>query len=293
MLLRPAVPSDAGEWLRLRLALWPDSDPDEQASEIAYFFASPPRPPLPTLHAALVCQRPECGLCGLVEISIRATAPGCHTGRIGYLEAWYVDPDARRQGVGRALVAGAEAWARAAGCLEMASDTTPFYPLSPSAHAALGYQEVERYFRKALIESGGEMSATFPTSGMELTHILVVSDLDRARAFYRDVLGASLYGEYGGTSIVFNFNGAWLLVVTGGEPTQDKPGVVFAPPDDPNRVSHSMTIRVRNCQEAYDTLLARGAEFLTPPVHRGREIRAFFRDPDGHLFEISQVENVG
>jgi catechol 2,3-dioxygenase-like lactoylglutathione lyase family enzyme len=35
-------------------------------------------------------------------------------------------------------------------------------------------------------------------------------------------------------------------------------------------------------------LAARGAAFLTEPVdHRG-EIRAFFRDPDGHLFEISQ-----
>lgn len=136
------------------------------------------------------------------------------------------------------------------------------------------------------------MTADFPLPDMELTHILVVSDLDRARRFYRDVLGASLYGEYGGTSIVFNFNGAWLLVVTGGEPTRDKPEVVFAASDDPNRVSHSMTIRVPNCQDAYETLRARGAEFLTPPVNWGHEIRAFFCDPDGHLFEISQVENV-
>jgi catechol 2,3-dioxygenase-like lactoylglutathione lyase family enzyme len=129
-------------------------------------------------------------------------------------------------------------------------------------------------------------------ASMEITHILIVSDLDRARRFYRDVLGASLYGEYGGTSIVFNFNGAWLLVVTGGDPTSDKPDVVFAAPDDPGRVSHAMTIRVPNCQLAFETLQARGAEFLTPPVNWGSEIRAFFRDPDGHLFEISQVENI-
>lgn len=31
-------------------------------------------------------------------------------------------------------------------------DTTPFYPLSPAAHAALGYVEVERYFRKDLLQ---------------------------------------------------------------------------------------------------------------------------------------------
>ncbi|WP_420628277.1 VOC family protein [Candidatus Leptofilum sp.] len=133
------------------------------------------------------------------------------------------------------------------------------------------------------------MSSTFPTEGMTLTHILVVSDLDRARTFYRDVLGASLYNEYGGTSIVFSFAGAWLLVVTGGEPTKDKPDVVFAPPSEPNRVSHAMTVRVPDCQQAYETLKARGAEFLTPPVNWGYEIRCFFRDPDGHLFEISQV----
>jgi catechol 2,3-dioxygenase-like lactoylglutathione lyase family enzyme len=133
----------------------------------------------------------------------------------------------------------------------------------------------------------------FPLEGMALTHILVVSDLNRARTFYRDVLGASLYREYSGSSLVFDFNGAWLLVVTGGGPTEDKPGVTFAPPDDPDRVSHSMTIRVPDCHAAYEILRARGADFLTPPVNSGMEIRAFFRDPDGHLFEISQVENVG
>lgn len=135
------------------------------------------------------------------------------------------------------------------------------------------------------------MNSEFPIEGMELTHILVVSDLERAREFYRDVLGAALYGEYGGTSIVFNFNGAWLLVVTGGEPTRDKPALSFVPPDDPDRASHAMTIRVPDCQAAYETLQARGALFLTPPVNWGYEIRAFFRDPDGHLFEISQIAN--
>jgi aminoglycoside 6'-N-acetyltransferase I len=148
MEIRPVRPPDAGEWLRLRLALWPDTDPEEQASEIAQFFAGLP---LPTLQAAFVCQRPEGGLCGLVEVSIHSTAPGCRTDRIGYLEAWYVDPDWRGRGVGRELAARAEAWAKVEGCLEMASDTTPFYPLSPAAHAALGYEEVERYFRKDLV----------------------------------------------------------------------------------------------------------------------------------------------
>jgi len=136
------------------------------------------------------------------------------------------------------------------------------------------------------------MSSDFPTSDMEITHILVVSDLPRAKIFYQEVLGATLHGEYGGTSLVFNFNGAWLLVVTGGEPTKDKPQVYFDVLSAPDRISHAMTIRVRDCQKAYETLKARGAEFLTPPVNWEYEIRAFFRDPDGHLFEISQVDNL-
>lgn len=129
---------------------------------------------------------------------------------------------------------------------------------------------------------------TFPTPDMALTQILVVSDIGRSTTWYREVLGAELFREYGGTSAVFNFNGAWLLVVTGGEPTPDKPDVSFSPPEDLTTVSHSFTIQVDDCRKAYATLRERGAEFLTPPHDWGAEIRCFFRDPDGHLFEISQ-----
>lgn len=128
----------------------------------------------------------------------------------------------------------------------------------------------------------------FPVPGAPLTHILVVSDFARSLAWYRDVLGAELDREYGGTSAVFSFNGAWLLVVTGGEPTPDKPNTRFVPPSDVDRVSHAMTIRVPDCRAAYDELVQRGAEFITPPIDNGPETRCFFRDPDGHLFEISE-----
>jgi catechol 2,3-dioxygenase-like lactoylglutathione lyase family enzyme len=129
----------------------------------------------------------------------------------------------------------------------------------------------------------------FPGDEVALTHLLVVSDLARSRDWYRDVLGAELYREYGGTSAVFTFAGAWLLIVTGGDPTPDKPAVTFAPPADLDAVNNSFTIRVADCQAAYETLLRRGAQFLTPPYDWGTEVRCFFRDPDGHLFEISQA----
>jgi catechol 2,3-dioxygenase-like lactoylglutathione lyase family enzyme len=132
------------------------------------------------------------------------------------------------------------------------------------------------------------MSTDFPTRDMELTHILVVSDMDKSKNFYQKILGAEVHREYGGSSCVLKFQGAWLLIVTEGGPTKDKPNTEFTTPTDVNSVSHSMTIRVKDCQKSYELLKARGAEFLTPPIDWGSEIRCFFRDPDGHLFEISQ-----
>ena len=133
------------------------------------------------------------------------------------------------------------------------------------------------------------MNAEFPVDGVELTTLLVVEDIKRARSFYTDVLGAELFREYGGTSAVLKFQGAWILLVTGGGPTPGKPTVTFASPSDPDRVSHQLTLRVPDCRAAYDVLSRRGATFLAPPIDRGGEIRAFFRDPDGHLLEISEV----
>ena len=133
------------------------------------------------------------------------------------------------------------------------------------------------------------MVTTFPSGDMELTRLLVVADVDRSRRWYEDVLGATVVRAYGGTSCVLQLLGSWLLLVTGGGPTEDKPTVTFAPPGDPDRVSAEMIFRVPDCRAAYETLRGRGAAFLAPPVDHGWEVRAFLRDPDGHLFEISEA----
>lgn len=130
--------------------------------------------------------------------------------------------------------------------------------------------------------------AVFPADATDLTRLLVVADLARSVAWYRDVLGAEIVGEYGGTSAVLRFVGCWLLLVTGGEPTADKPTVTMAAPAEPDRVSAELIVAVPDCRAAHAELVARGATFLTEPVEYDWEIRAFFRDPDGHLFEISQ-----
>lgn len=121
-----------------------------------------------------------------------------------------------------------------------------------------------------------------------LTTILVISNIADAKKFYVEKLGASVFREYGGNSVVLEFLGNWLLLVTAGGPTEDKPKTHFTPPANKYKVSHSFTIRVQDCKKSYAILKERGVKFITPPVDHGAETRCFFYDPDGHLFEISE-----
>jgi catechol 2,3-dioxygenase-like lactoylglutathione lyase family enzyme len=127
-----------------------------------------------------------------------------------------------------------------------------------------------------------------PFKNSELTTILVVSDMGKSKEFYVNALGAELVREYGGTSMVLKFLGNWLLLVTAGGPTEDKPKISMNPPSDPNNISHAFTIRVGNCTKSYDILKGMGVNFITAPFNRGAETRCFFQDPDGNLFEISE-----
>ncbi|MDJ0769852.1 MAG: VOC family protein [Ilumatobacter sp.] len=122
-----------------------------------------------------------------------------------------------------------------------------------------------------------------------LTHMLVVSDVEASRDWYVEVLDASVYGEYGGSSVVLDLLGNWILLVTGGGPDDGKPTVTLEAPTDVDRISTQLIFRVSDCLGLYELLRSRGAEFLAPPHVRQGETRAFFRDPDGHLFEISEL----
>lgn len=130
---------------------------------------------------------------------------------------------------------------------------------------------------------------TFPTKDMTLSILLVIRDLRKARWFYEEVLGADFYREYGGHTLVFTFLGTWLILTSGGPPTEDKPDVTLAPPSDLNTMSTAWSIKVPDCRASYEILKSRGAEFITPPVDHGYEIRCFLRDPDGHLIELSET----
>lgn len=128
-----------------------------------------------------------------------------------------------------------------------------------------------------------------PAEGILLTHFIVSRDVQRARRFYVDVLGGEALLE-GEPTIVALANG-WVTISTGGGPTADKPTITLEPPSDPHRASAFLNIRVADIQAVYKEWSARGAQFLTPPIDRGAEIRCYMRDPDGHLIEVGQLVN--
>jgi catechol 2,3-dioxygenase-like lactoylglutathione lyase family enzyme len=125
-----------------------------------------------------------------------------------------------------------------------------------------------------------------PKEGILVTHFVVSNDVERSRHFYTEVLGGELVLD-GEPSIVALANG-WVTITVGGGPTDDKPGVTLEAPSDPSRVNSFLNVRVADIDSIYSAWSARGAEFLTPPIDRGPEIRCYLRDPDGHLIEVGQ-----
>lgn len=145
--VRPIERADAAAWLEMRRQLWPDGA-DEHEGEIEQFFSGQSPEPL----AVLIAEDSEGRPIGVAELSIRNAAEGCDTHHVGYLEGWFVEPQARRRGAGRALLAASERWARSRGCTEFASDTQPDNAVSVEAHRALGFSDagLVQCYRKAL-----------------------------------------------------------------------------------------------------------------------------------------------
>lgn len=124
--------------------------------------------------------------------------------------------------------------------------------------------------------------------GVVVAELLVVDDLERSIAFYRDVLGAVVARD--NAPAMLRLHNAWLILNVGGGPTDDKSDVTLTPPQDPSTTSAFLNIRVADIALTYSLWKERGAEFLTPPADRGPEIRCYLRDPDGHLIEVGQTK---
>lgn len=122
-LIRAADRAQVAEWKR---ALWGDDGVDDE-SETVFVWAS------------------ESGaLGGFLSLSVRPWADGCDEAPVPYVEGWYVAEGLRRQGIGRALVHAAEAWAREAGFGELGSDARLDNPVGIRAHRRLGFMPTEQ-----------------------------------------------------------------------------------------------------------------------------------------------------
>jgi aminoglycoside 6'-N-acetyltransferase I len=146
MNIRPVRDSDLSELLRMSRALFSSQTTEEDEAELRDM-----------MHRAdarvFVIERPDGeSLAGFVDVGTRSVVDGCSSSPVGYVEAWYVDPDIRRTGLGRALLQHAEQWAREQGYTEMGSDALLENDVSHAAHKRCGYTEVDRVitYRKSL-----------------------------------------------------------------------------------------------------------------------------------------------
>jgi aminoglycoside 6'-N-acetyltransferase I len=149
-IIRQAQQSDEEDLAEMRSLLWPDTSLAEQRREIHAFLNGTMAV---TPAANLVAQDGSGRVIGFLEVDLRSHADGCDPAQpVGYIEGWFVREQFRARGVGRALVQAAEDWARKLKCLEMASDVLIDNDGSQKAHAALGYEVVDRcvHYRKAL-----------------------------------------------------------------------------------------------------------------------------------------------
>jgi aminoglycoside 6'-N-acetyltransferase I len=126
--------------------LWDATSEDDHKAEMIDILDHPES------QLVVVADARDGKLAGFLESSIRPFVEDCETDFVGYLEGWYIEPDYRRRGIGRDLVAAAESWAASKGCTEMASDAELGNEMSLAAHTRLGYKVTSKlvHLRKEL-----------------------------------------------------------------------------------------------------------------------------------------------
>ena len=120
-----------------------------------------------------------------------------------------------------------------------------------------------------------------------VTETLIVADIGRSVAFYRDVLGARVLRE--GEPTFLRLKNIWIIINKGGGGTDDKPEVIASAPKDLNTLSSFLNFRVVDIKQCYELWRSRGAHFITEPKVHETEMRCYMRDPDGYLIEVGQT----
>ncbi|MCK2218188.1 VOC family protein [Actinomadura sp. ATCC 31491] len=120
--------------------------------------------------------------------------------------------------------------------------------------------------------------------------LIAVRDVARSVAFYErlgfvpEVRWPTYARLAAGENMVLH------IAEQGGAPP-DRPSVALtAPSSDGSAVSAIVVVQVPDCRRACAELTTSGVELLTEPATPawGGEIRAFVRDPDGHLIELNE-----
>lgn len=135
--VREAEPRDRAAWLRLRQELWPDCSDEKNALEMSQVTNSG--------GVVFVAEDERGNVIAFLDVSLRRDhVDGSTISPVPYLEGWYVRPEFRSRGIGRALIACAEQWAVSRGYTEFASDALIENELSIRLHKQLGFAEIDR-----------------------------------------------------------------------------------------------------------------------------------------------------
>ena len=125
-----------------------------------------------------------------------------------------------------------------------------------------------------------------PSDGFVVTTFITVRSIARSRDFYSRVLGGTVVLEE--NPCVVKLANSWILMNPGGPPTPDEPGITVADYEPGDTTSIFVNLRVADIHARYEEWKGKGAQFVTPPIDRGAEIRCYMRDPDGYLIEVGQ-----
>jgi catechol 2,3-dioxygenase-like lactoylglutathione lyase family enzyme len=126
-----------------------------------------------------------------------------------------------------------------------------------------------------------------PSKGFMVTLFLTVRKIAVSRDFYSRVLGGTVVLDE--NPCMVRLSNSWIIMNAGGGPTPDKPGISVVNYEPGDSTSIFLNLRVADVHACYEKWSALGAEFITPPIDRGPEIRCYMRDPDGYMIEVGQA----